>query len=49
MPSLDLNQADLQLIAQGTIKGALHTDNIDNILECIRSPLGTFDEIEHEI
>jgi len=39
----------LQLIARGTIKGALHTDNIDNILECVRGPLGTFDEIEQEI
>lgn len=49
MPALDLNQNDLQLIALGAVKGALHTDNIDNILDCVKSPLGTFDEIEHEI
>ena len=30
--SLDLSQHDLQLIAQGAVKGVLHTENIDDIM-----------------
>lgn len=38
IPSLNLKQEDLTLIARGTIKGALHIDDLSEIEKCLENP-----------
>lgn len=37
--TLGLGKDDLQLIAKGAIKGALHTEGLDDILTCLADPI----------
>jgi len=48
-PSLGLTQADLQNVASGIIKGTLHDDNLENILQCITDPKQIIDDFEFAI
>lgn len=48
-PSLGLSQADLQHVAKGIIKGTLHDDDLDNILQCISDPKQIVDDFEFAI
>ena len=47
--SLDLSQHDLQLIAQGAVKGVLHTENIDDIMQCVSEPIQTMESMKTAI
>ena len=46
IPALGLKTDDLQLIAKGAIIGALHSQNIDSILSCLKDPDATVKEFE---
>lgn len=48
-PSLGLSQPDLQLIAKGVIKGTLHDDDLDNIMQCISDPQQIVQDFEFAI
>ena len=47
--ALGLEPADLNLIARGAVKGALHIDNIDNILSCLDKPMDTMENMKNAI
>ena len=49
VPTLGLSQPDLQLIAKGIIKGTLHDDDLDNIMECIGNPEEVVSDFEAAI
>ena len=49
VPALNLSQEEMQLIAQGAIMGALHTDNIDNIMYCAMNPTNQLDAIKDDL
>lgn len=38
IPSLNLKPEDLTLIARGTIKGALHIEDLTEIEKCLENP-----------
>lgn len=48
-PSLGLAQADLQAVAKGIIKGTLHDDDLNNILQCVADPKQVVDDFEFAI
>lgn len=48
-PSLGLTQPDLQMIAKGIIKGTLHDDDLDNIMQCIDDPQRIVEDFEAAI
>jgi len=45
-PVLGLAKQDLELIARGVIKGALHTEGLDDILTCLEDPVAALKEFE---
>jgi len=47
--SLQLSSDDIQLVARGAMKGALHTENLDNILSCINDPAKVITDIESAV
>jgi hypothetical protein len=47
--SLKLSSDDIQLIAQGAVKGALHTENLDDILSCLDDPLSFIKDVEKAV
>jgi len=49
IPRLDLSQDDLQLIAKGALIGALHQENLDNIMQCVGDPAKSLKEIEDAV
>lgn len=49
MPKLDLAQDDLQHIATGFMKGTLHTEHLDNIMNCMANPKEVVSSIEGAI
>lgn len=48
-PSLGLTQDDLQSVAKGIIKGTLHDNDLDNIMQCISDPKQVVDDFEFAI
>jgi hypothetical protein len=48
-PSLGLTQEDLQSVAKGIIKGTLHDDDLDNIMQCVSDPKQIVDDFEYAI
>jgi hypothetical protein len=46
---IGLAKNDLELIAKGAIKGALHTEGLDDILTCLSDPAVTLKEFESAI
>ena len=49
VPALGLEPGDVQLIAKGTVKGALHADSIDDILTCLGEPQIVVKDIERAV
>mgnify|MGYP006105857619 CR=1 FL=1 len=49
VPVLGLEPKDVQLIARGTVMGALHADNIDDIMTCLGEPKTVVDDIEKAV
>lgn len=49
IPKLALEQKDIQSIATGFMKGALHDDDLDNIMQCMANPKEVVDSIENAI
>lgn len=47
--SLDLTDKDIQLIARGAMKGALHTAELDNIMSCIHNPTAFIKDVEKAV
>ena len=48
-PALGLSAHDLELVAEGAIKGALHTEGLDSILTCVEDPKATIKSFEDAI
>lgn len=46
IPQLGLEQQDLQAIAKGFMKGTLHDDDLDNIMQCMADPEEVVTSIE---
>jgi hypothetical protein len=49
IPRLDLSPEDLQLIGKGVLMGAIHQENLDNIMQCIDDPTKSMKEIEDAV
>jgi hypothetical protein len=49
IPQLGLEQADLQAVAKGFMKGTLHDDDLDNIMQCMADPEDVVGSIERAI
>ena len=49
VPALGLEPADIQLIARGAVKGALHHENIDDILTCLGEPQIVLADLEEAV
>jgi hypothetical protein len=47
--TLKLTNDDIQLIARGAMKGALHTEELDNIMSCIHNPTAFIKDVEKAI
>ena len=48
-PALGLSAQDLELVAQGVIQGALHTEGLDAILTCVKDPKATIKAFEDAV
>ena len=47
--ALALSKNDIELIAQGAIKGALHTEGLDDILTCLADPAAVLKNFEDAV
>ena len=48
-PYLGMSHEDIQSMAQGAVKGALHTESIDDIVWCVTNPVNHFEDIKGEM
>ena len=49
VPALGLEPSDVQQIARGTVMGALHAENIDDVLTCLGEPQIVVKDFENAI